>query len=86
MTSLLMSSPSISIRHLHISHSAPYLPPKIWHNLYFSFLFGITAVPRETEDNAYAKFWGQIRGIYGRCASGVFRIDFFDADIQIPET
>ena len=28
MTSLLKSSPPISIRHLHISHSAPYLPPQ----------------------------------------------------------
>ena len=37
MTSLLMSSPPISIRHLHISHSAPYLPPKIWHNLVLHF-------------------------------------------------
>ena len=37
MTSLLMSSPPISIRHLHISHSAPYLPPQIWHNLVLHF-------------------------------------------------
>ena len=46
------------IRHLHISHNAPYLPPKIWHSLCFSFLLGITAVPREIENNAYARFWG----------------------------
>ena len=50
MTSLL-SSP-ISIRHLHISHNAPYLPPKSLHNLCFSFLLGITAVPREIQNNA----------------------------------
>ena len=54
-----------SIRHLHISHNAPYLPPKILHNLCFSFLVGITVVPREIENNAYAKFWGQIRCIMG---------------------
>ena len=24
----------------------------------FSFLLGITAVPRKIENNAYAKFWG----------------------------
>ena len=36
--------------HLHISHNALYLPPKILHNLCFSFLLGITAVPREIEN------------------------------------
>ena len=48
-----------SIRLLHISHNAPYLPSKVLHNLCFSFLLGITAVPREIENNAYAKFWGR---------------------------
>ena len=33
-------------------------PPQILHNLCFTFLLGITAVPREIENNAYAKFWG----------------------------
>ena len=46
------------LRHLHISHNAPYLPPKSWHNLCFSFLLNITAAPREIENNACAKFWG----------------------------
>ena len=36
------------IRHLHISHNAPYLPPKILHNLCFSCLLGITAVQEKT--------------------------------------
>ena len=27
------------------------------HNLCLSFFLGITAVPREIESNAYAKFW-----------------------------
>ena len=44
------------IRHLHISHNAPYLPPfpppQILHNLCFSFPLGITAVLREIENNA----------------------------------
>ena len=35
------------------------------HNLCLSFLLGITAVPREIESNAYAKFWEQIRCIMG---------------------
>ena len=46
------------LRHLHVSHNAPYLPPKSWHDLCFSFLLNITAAPREIENNAYAKFWG----------------------------
>ena len=46
------------IRHLHISHNTPCLPPKILHNLCFSFLLGITAVPKEIDDNVYAQFWG----------------------------
>ena len=29
------------IYHLHISHNAPYLSPKLSHNLSFSFLLGI---------------------------------------------
>jgi len=33
-------------------------PPKILHNLCFPFLLGVTVVPRETEDDTYAKFWG----------------------------
>ena len=56
-------------RHLHISHNGPYLPPKILHNLCFSFLLSITAVPRETENNTYAKLWGANKVHYG-CASG----------------
>ena len=63
--SLLPGHPVHSIHHFHISHNAHYLPPKILHNLCFSFLLGITAVPREIENNAYAKFWGQIRCIMG---------------------
>ena len=48
----------IAMSLLYISHNAPYLPPKILHNLCFSFLLGITAVPREIENNAYATFGG----------------------------
>ena len=68
---------------LHVPHTAPYLPPpppstppppkKKLHNLCFSFLTGISAVPRETENNASAKYWGanKVRIHYGKCASGV---------------
>ena len=40
-------------RHFHTFHNAPYLPPKILHNLCFSFLLSITAVPRDL-----SKIWG----------------------------
>ena len=53
--------------HLHISHNAPYLPPKILHSRCFSFLLGITAFLREIENNACAEFWGANKVHYGRC-------------------
>ena len=49
---------------MHLIYPPPPIP-KILHNLCFSTLLGITAVPREIENNAYAKFWGQIRCIMG---------------------
>ena len=54
-----------TIGYFHISHNAPYLPPQILHNLCFSFLLGITAILREIEKNACAKFGGQIRCLMG---------------------
>ena len=61
------------IRHLHISLNARYLPhppKKNLHDLCFSFLLDITAVLREIENNAYAKFGRPNKVHYGRCASG----------------
>ena len=65
---------------LHISHNAANLPPTILHNLCFSFLLGIKAVPRENENNAYAKFWGANKLHCGRCASGEFQ-DLLQVDV-----
>ena len=62
----------LPICHIHNSHNAPYLPPKILHNLCFPFLLGITAVPREIENNAHAKFGGQIRYIMGNVEVAYF--------------
>ena len=59
------------IRHFQISQNAPYLSPHIFHNLCFSFLLGITAVPREIENNPYAKFWVANKVHYGKSGSGV---------------
>ena len=52
---------------MHLICPPPPAPPVFqgFHNFCFSFLLGITAVPREIENNAYAKFWGQIRCIMG---------------------
>ena len=32
--------------------------PKILHKHCFQFLLGVKMAPKETENNAYAKFWG----------------------------
>ena len=68
------SSDVILIRHLHVSPSASYSPPptQILHNLCFSFLLGITAVPREKQ--CLCIIVGGNKVHYGRCASGEFNI------------
>ena len=45
---------------IHLACPPP--PPQILHNLCFSFLLGITVVPREIEDNGYAHFLPFFRG------------------------
>ena len=42
-----------------MDHNAACLPPRILHkfNHCFQFLLGITVVPREIQDNSYAKFF-----------------------------
>ena len=65
------------MRHFQFSHNAAYLrplpPPKknMLHNLCFSFLLGITDVPREIENNANARSWGAKKVHYGKCGSGL---------------
>ena len=57
------------IHYFHIDYNAPCLPPpKILHNRYFEFLLGITVVPREIQDNGYAKFRRANKVHYGLCA------------------
>ena len=63
-----------TIRHFHISHNAPHLPPKILHNLCFSFLFCIIAIPREIENN-YAKFYRGVGGGQMRCIMGNVEVE-----------
>ena len=45
------------------------IPPKKIHHHCFHFLLGITVVPREIEDNAYAILWGVKKVYYGQCES-----------------
>ena len=49
----------------------PPTPSQILHNLCFSFLLDLTAVPREIENTAYAKFGGAKKVRYGKGGSGV---------------
>ena len=52
----------------------PPPPPLILHNHCFQVLLGITVVPREIEDNGYAKFWGVNKVNYGLCENGEFKV------------
>ena len=46
--------------------------PQILHNLCFPFLLGVRAVPREIENNAYAKLGGLGNKVhYGKCGGVV---------------
>ena len=49
---------TVNLCHFHLDQNVSYLPLKILHNHCFQFFLGITVVPREMEDNGYAKFWG----------------------------
>ena len=62
--------------HFHIDHNASCLPPKILRNHCFQFLLGIIVVPREIEDNGYAKFWGVNKVHYGLCENSEFTRGF----------
>ena len=59
------------IRHLHICHNAPYLPPKSLHNYCFQILLGRLQYPGGMKKKGHAKFWGGSKVHYGRYASGV---------------
>ena len=69
---------SSGIRHFHISHNAPYLPPppqkKNCVTFFFSFLLGITFVPRAIKNKVYAKCLGDNKVHCGKGGSGVFLV------------
>ena len=57
-------------------HNALCCHPKILHKHCFQFLIGVKMAPRETEDNAYANFWGDKQRAlwYAMVFSGVVNI------------
>ena len=61
----------LHIRHLHISHNIPYLPPKILRKHRFQFLLGRLKYPGEMKSKSYAKFGGGGGGkkgaLWGMC-------------------
>ena len=60
------------------------LPPKISHKLCFSFVLGITAIPREIENNAYAKFGGGGGVVQTRCILGYVQVVNGAVNWQLP--
>ena len=46
-------------------HNALCLSPKVLHKHCLQFLLAVKMAPRETENNAYAKFWGEKKEHYG---------------------
>ena len=53
----IIHSQSQTISHMHTPIMHLICPPKFCITFVFHFLLGITAVPREIGNNAYAKFW-----------------------------
>ena len=45
-----------------MDHNAACLRPRILHNHCFQSLLGITVIPRDFQDNGYAKFLGVKQG------------------------
>ena len=72
MMSLLMSSPPISIRHLHISHSAPYLPPKFCLTFVYHFSWYYSRPKGNGKQYLRKMFGGQIR-----CTMGDVQVVYF---------
>ena len=59
------------IGHFGKYNSALCLSPQILHKHCFQFLLGLTLVPRENKDNAYAKFAVTNKEYYGIFQNGL---------------
>ena len=52
-------------------------PPRFCKAIVFNFsCMGVRVVPREIEDNGYAKFWGVNKVRYGLCENGELLVLF----------
>ena len=67
--------------HFHRDQCTLSTPPppkkkkkKNLHHHCFQFLLGITVIPREIEDNGYAKFWGVNKVHYGLGENGQYQL------------
>ena len=63
------------IGHFGKYHNTLCLSPQILHKHCFQFFMGLTMVPRENKNNAYAKFGGTNKEYYGIFRSGLWRTD-----------
>ena len=71
--SLILRTLYISCNHyFHIDHNAPCFPLRSLHNHCLQTLQGIKVVPREIENNGYAKFLGANKVHYGLCENGEY--------------
>ena len=59
------------IGHFQKYHNTLCLSSQILHRHCFHFLLGLAMVPRENENNAYAKFWKTSKEYYGIFESGL---------------
>ena len=62
------------IRHFHISHNAPYLPPppKDFAQALLLISLGTAVIPRRNEEQRFCKILGVVNKVhYGKCGSGV---------------
>ena len=59
------------IGHFQICHDTLCLSSQILHRHCFHFLLGLAMVPRENENDAYAKFWRTSKEYYGIFESGL---------------
>ena len=62
---------TVTIGHFEKYHNTLCLSPHILHKHCFQFLLGLTMVPRENKNNAYAKFGWINKEYYGIFQSGL---------------
>ena len=68
------------IGHFGKYHNTLCLSPQNLHKHCFQFLLGLSMVPRENKNNAYAKFWGTNKEYYGIFRNGLYYNDCKDVD------